>query len=334
MSDARVCSKCGGSVQGAPRYRDRAGNTYCASCANGAVTRSSGVERPGPPSAPPGVPVHDPGYALADESSVVIPGRPAAPMLDADAGVPLEETVGEAPARVRAGSLGDFEVCVKCGAAMTRADQMCAGCGHKRGAELRPAGEGKKAAKARTCVKCGYDLTGLKTPRCPECGKVNLRSRSSVADEITRAEMRWAYLKPAIITAICLPIALVGIAFATGSAMAIPVFLGVYAVMLAVTFAVYFVCSVVWLGFDEPLSLVFVRLSAVNAITDVARAILFSLPVFWINQLLLGFVLVVAMMSIMEMETEDAAIVSVLIWGTRMGLGMVVMWYIVQLGWA
>jgi len=83
--------------------------------------------------------------------------------------------------------------CPACKAPMSRDAQVCIPCGYDRRIGFRfnkrrdaqdKARDGARAVDDRaTCPRCGYDLRGLKTTTCPECGE----SETGRGSELRRA---------------------------------------------------------------------------------------------------------------------------------------------------
>lgn len=276
MGEPVSCSKCGGEiVAGAKKFRSKAGEVYCASCAE-SMTRPKAKSE------------ESDGYALADDP---------------------------APARASAGA--DLVPCGGCGGGMVRSDIVCIKCGFNRVTGARGpsggAGESERASKRKE------------------------RSRPLTVRDDGQREARNAYIKSAVILAICLPIAVVIWSVMPGIEMPIWLALATFGVMYVATLVVYFICSLMWIGFDEPLKLEALRLAAACAITEIARAVLSPLPMNWrvqaVVQLIIGFVFVASVMQLMEMDKEDAIMFAVLTWVIRLVVGYAVIYQAVQNGW-
>lgn len=153
-----------------------------------------------------------------------------------------------APARVPAGT--DLVPCRGCGAGIVRSDIVCAKCGFNRVTGARGPSGGS---------------AGAGEPERATTRKERSR-RLTVRDDVQR-EARNAYIKSAVIVAICLPIATVIWSVMPGIEMPIWFALATFGVMYVATFVVYFICSLMWIGFDEPLKLEALRLAAACAIT-------------------------------------------------------------------
>lgn len=288
MSDA-ACAKCGGAfVEGAKRFRDKRGRSFCVECARElsrqkAAKAEPHAERGG---------TQD-GYALADE-----------PKLGGE--------------RVGAGPTRDLSECPSCGGAMIRSDIICTKCGFNR-ATGRQVGV-SDAADAAEEARATPERRRLKTVR----------------DDVKR-ETRNAYIKPAVAIAICLPLAMAIWGGILGSAEAVVFPLVVFSVMFVVTFVVWFVCSLIWIGFDEPMGMETLRLGAVCSMTEIARAALSPLPNYWRVQVAVQagifMVFVGSTMVMMEMDKEDAGMFAVLVSAARLVVAFVALQVAVNNGW-
>jgi hypothetical protein len=243
--------------------------------------------------------------------------------------------------RPRQGGVGgagirDLDLCPDCGAPWG-SSVICTKCGHSRATGEHigqnvppPAGTDPDLPPPpkppRPCAKCGYDLVGLKTARCPECGTINSRLKRGELNE--RQTLRRMYLVPLALTGIGLALVVL-IKFAIGAIVGTSVvtsplvaggeavlgYLVLFPITLVVGFIVYVVCSLMFIGFDEPLGVTFLRLGAVYALTDVVQAIIRPLPIvswFWVSWLIVGTIYVGLLMQIMELDIEDAWIVAVI----------------------
>jgi ribosomal protein L32/predicted RNA-binding Zn-ribbon protein involved in translation (DUF1610 family) len=318
-----TCTKCGADVSGANRLKDSMGRWYCQPC--GAVLRQKAATKLGPtvgeaPPVPapvggsvPAAPAADDGiFALADEPAT--PGRSAATpkaasmQLCPDCGTPL----------------GSGIICINCG--YNKQTGRAVGMAGRGTPE--PAGSGpataprKRPHKVRPCVKCGYDLTGLKTAQCPECGTVNSRQARARADD--RITLRSMYVKPAIMAG-------VGVLLSCGIHallhQSVPFYLFYFAVTAPVGFLVYLACSIAFIGFDEPLGVTFIRLAAAYAMADVMFAGIDAIPyIGWYAWPFEAMIYTGLLMNLMELDFEDARVVAVITFIVHMVLWFAALW--------
>jgi hypothetical protein len=320
MSDAAMtCSKCGADVSKAKRLKDSKGRYFCEGCA--AALREKAAAKLGVPVAGGGggceAAATPKTAGLADDGTI--------PLADA----PMPERVGSPS--------GQMELCPDCSTPLG-SGPICASCGYNRitGVAIGAQGAGtpppagtkplpsarKKPRKSRTCLKCGYDLTGLKSPRCPECGTVNSAFARAKAEE--KQTLKTMYLKPLIA-------AVVGVLLACGvhALLHAPVtfYLFYYAATLPVVFFVYMACSIWFIGFDEPLGVTFVRLAATVAVADVFFAGIDAIPfIGWYAWPFEAIIYTGLLMHFMELDFEDARVVAIITFVAHLALWFAAAW--------
>lgn len=162
------------------------------------------------------------------------------------------------------------------------------------------------------CPRCGYDVRGLRKPRCPECGAVLTRGelRRLRNEQAIRESLRRAYLRPALIAAAATLI-LGGILLFRYGAIGLPgLVVGLAAGTLA-AMVVYMLCGLLFFGFDPPLRLVALQLAAVVAGTSLAYAVFGWFPGMLLAYGIPGFICVLMMHGELDLELQDAALAGV-----------------------
>lgn len=310
MSDAAtICTKCAIDLAASKRFKDSKGRLFCVDCAARLRARAAAAITPAPgPNDDP----DDGVFKLADEPiPQAAPRRPVSMHLCPDCATPL----------------GSGPVCLSCGFNRVTGVAIGAG-GSDAPGPIAPAGTDAVAPKAKPkrkelpCIECGYDLTGLKTPHCPECGTLNSRlSRARAAD---RQTLRGMYVKPLIMVAVGLTIACIVYALRREP---VPFYLFYYGAAVPVGFLVYVACSIAFIGFDEPLGVTFVRIAAVLAVADACFAAIDAIPFLgWYAWLLEGLIYTVLLMQVMEIDLEDARIVALVTFIVHIALGFAALW--------
>jgi hypothetical protein len=343
-SSHKTCSACSADVTAAKRFKDSKGRVFCAPCAESLRAKShaaaSSHAPASRPAAPPPLPPREP-----DDGTVPL----------ADEIVPRDEAFLYKGKHVGGqGGTGtrDLELCPDCGSPWG-SSVICTKCGHNRmtgeaiGINVPPpAGEDPSLPRPpkppKPCQKCGYDLTGLKSARCPECGTINARLKRGQLTE--KQTLRQMYLIPLMLTGIGLGLTIL-IKFALAAIMgssistspmvaggeAILGYLILFPITIVVGFVVYVACSLMFLGFDEPLGVTFVRLAAVYALTDIAQAIIRPIPIFgWfsISFIIVGIVYVGLLMQLMELDFEDAWFIAVITFIVKLAVALIAAWVI------
>lgn len=221
--------------------------------------------------------------------------------------------------------------CPSCMHTLGHDSVICINCGYDRRTGLIGTGPDAKAVKRKpssklTCAKCEYDLTGLRSNVCPECGtKFSLSDRKHRrrSDEAKRV-VRMAYLVPAWMFGISMAIGLMLIAARDKDAK-VAGFYALFVVARAlVATGVYFMMCMLWVGFDAPLHLTFLRLSGIASVMSLLWLIQ-SLTIGWFPPLglLLYFIYVALLKWLMDFEEFSEAFVMAIV----TGIGMIAVSY-------
>jgi hypothetical protein len=273
----KVCIRCKRDCAGRPRTRDERGRYTCQECFDAVVAKAPLKIAPPPPPEPPEV---DIGYLLAEEQAA------AAPVAQ------------------------DTATCMQCGVLMAPGAVLCTRCGHdtRTGAVVKAA-PGKKRGPKR-CEKCGYDVTGLKKPKCPECGTVFKLGRdlNQERKETSQQTVKWAYLKPLIMMGIGLALVM-GLAVGQYGEGAAVLYLMKYAVGVPIGGAVFWVCCLMWIGFDAPFHLTLIRLAGIYAVVDAVALATGFLPVLIVGRVITLAVYIALLADLMDMDYTDAIFV-------------------------
>lgn len=199
-------------------------------------------------------------------------------------------------------------------------------------------------AEAAICVGCGMDLrTGKRltavvgVDREGEKKKAAAKPRSQLSRREREIEesmriARRAWINPIIMIAVGVGIMSIVYGSQAGAAGVLG-YLIAFGIQLFIGLVVYFVCSIMWIGFDEPIPMTALRLAGVYALADVAFSLvgmvavpglgLMGMAVFIIPM----FVYVGLLSQVMEIELVDAIIVALVTAVVRTFIGaMVVAW--------
>lgn len=365
MADAsnirKLCFRCGVDVAGKPRTKDSRGHYYCAACdaaVRAAHARTAGrtsasgdssdgraddrgdepadllglahgdVASQGAPDDGATIPRADDTFpadelaalAAAERSAQGMP-IPTVEVIEAESDAPRGRGFGRQP-----------RSCAACGRVMSKNSVICVACGYNTETG-RNIGTGKVPGAGKTCIKCGYDMTGAPSIRCPECGTVNAkRGRRDHDREYSKQVARATYTKPLIQMAIALPVAFLLAWHQGGLAMAV-VYLFQFGVSLPVGVVAFFLVCLVMTGFDEPLHVAGLKLAGIFAIADAIGMVFNYIPFPMIHWAVPLAIYIGMLMEEFELDLSEAIGLAVLTFLFKMG-AFVGMYYLAQhLGW-
>lgn len=310
----RTCAVCKASVAGKPRVKDKRGRYFCEGCFVHVKAKlaSRSLQSAGP---------RDANASLSDSVS----GNSGHSVSDGDMSDLMALAAQEAAAApVR---LNSQVACEQCGVPMSPGAVLCVSCGFNaatgqaikvktgkvKGKQVEASDAPVAIKTGGKCGRCNYDLSGVKGLRCPECGTENfVSSRDPRLAEDSRRLARAAYRKPMIIIAVSLVLTIVALAAFKVPPLAMLVIAVAIVANFLVGLAVYWVCTIMFIGVDEPFPLMTLRLLAIYAMLGAIDIGIFMVPG-------LGFILrfaissslhVLALMTMMELDYEDARIVT------------------------
>jgi hypothetical protein len=295
----KICATCNKDVSKSPRSKDRNGVYYCIPC-----TEST-----------------EAAVARKQQAAVRVPAaRQATPP------PPIEETFDLAP--VQAAAPPPTRPCPSCQNIILADVAECPYCGHDENRKTK--GKAEKGRSEVKCSKCGYVLKGLRSFRCPECGTVNApASKADLLKEDSRQIAKWAYLRPVIMFALGM-LGIIVFNVVSGHTEKLPFYFIKYLVGVPVGLLVYFICCLVWVGFDMPLHLIALRIAGIYAVVDLVALFLELLPSARISVFFIGpwslyaLIYVFLMKSELDLELSDAAIISALT-----GFAKIVTWLVI-----
>ena len=281
---AKLCIKCGQDCSKRPRTKDARGRYICQECMTRAqAARAAAVAAPPPP-------VDDEPIFALDDAAL-------------------------SAATAAAGKIERPRSCGNCGMVMGGGAVICTRCGLNTSTG-KVLGTDKRAGAGKKCIKCGYALDGLSAPVCPECGTINTKEDRKRAtdrkesDRIARNEL----IKPVVYFLISVAI-IVGVMAAAGRNVQDTLTgLGIsYAVSLPLGCIAYFICCMLWMGFDAPWRYTILRLAAAFAITDAASLVSSMMLIGFIAWGLPVIVMGYALHSLMDLDIQDGIIMAVVL---------------------
>jgi hypothetical protein len=169
-----------------------------------------------------------------------------------------------------------------------------------------------KAESAAACPQCGYSLKGLKSSRCPECGCDLLTAITAAARrKETGSQLKHEYLKALGMVAagfagVALLLAL------RGEIAEFPYYLLSYAITVPIGVAVFFICSLIWIGFDAPWGITTLRLAGIYALVDIVAQMMGFLPINLIGPVVTTITYLILLQKYLEIDQTDAIAVALI----------------------
>ncbi|MCC6660576.1 MAG: hypothetical protein IT437_06785 [Phycisphaerales bacterium] len=291
---AKVCVKCAQDCSRRARTKDAHGRYICREC----LTKAEAARAAAPP------PVEDePVFALDDAA--------------------LSAATAAAAKAERPRSCGN------CGMVMGTGAVICTRCGLNTSTGKMLATD-KRAGAGTKCIKCGYSLEGLAAPVCPECGTINTKEdrRRAQDRKASREVARNELIKPVVYFAISVGIVLAFFGMVGGDIPSAAARLALhYAVFVPIGCVVYFMCCLMWIGFDAPWHYTILRLAAALAISDAASLVGLVLPFMLLGLVLPVLAMGYAMHSLMDLELVDGIIMAVIMLVIQIVIGVVLSQY-------
>lgn len=202
--------------------------------------------------------------------------------------------------------------CGDCGRLIPGDSVKCMYCGEGGLPEPDPGAD----APPKPCRHCGYDMRGLKSNVCPECGKRSYgRSRrrqrdQSYAQDLYKQEVNKCLIYLAIGIGVTIALA----AWNATSVMNAVWALVAFASLLATANVVYFLLGVVWVGLDGGLGLVAMRVCAATSVAYVGftLASFVGRPLFFLIPTVPIVLYASLLWDLFDLDARDAFLVSVL----------------------
>lgn len=327
----KICVDCNTECGRRPRTRDAQGRYHCQAC----VERLAGEKARRKPELD---------AAAGDDQAIgggedldLGQGGDDAKMFDP---IPLDIEPLPEGAMGGAGGVGGIladasgiRPCPICTKPLAQSDAVCINCGYNALTGAKVATEHKvKAPKSsgQKCSKCGYALAGLRSARCPECGTINVaQDKREKYREDSKSLARWEYRKPILMflsgaSGVCA----FQVATADDPGYAVLAYLISYVIEVPIGFAVFWLCGLVWIGFDAPIHLTVLRLAGIYAVVDLAFVLCAFIPFPFVGWLIPALLYVGFLSEMLDMDFIDAVVVGFLTFMTKLGIGIVVVMYL------
>lgn len=173
-----------------------------------------------------------------------------------------------------------------------------------------------KQAMALPCPKCGYDLRGLRSDRCPECGKVlnytAIRQAENKRDGIN--DSAWFDGKAIAMAAVGLTVGAAVYGLREDGLVGVAAFGLDFSFTVVIGWVIFFLCSVTWIGFDQPLRMTMVQIVGAFGLYSGIAALLMLVPIPGIVTFFVGAAILVGLLSErLEIDLQDAIVVALLV---------------------
>lgn len=273
----KICGICGTDCSGKPRVKDARGRYFCRGCAASKAAARTPTDATDPPD--------------FDD-------------LDSGEGfIPIETSQESQPQTS----------CPVCMHTLPAGARICVFCGFdaEKGVQTSTLIEksDRKGDRGYLCRACGYDLTGVRNPICPECGeRVNLSKKDRLDDGMREQVFADEYKRPAVWFVIGFVI--VGVVLAIKGE---PLGFAAYAVLLAIQLPLMWIglwlCQKTFLGDVGTPLLNLVRLAGALALGNAVDEVI-PLRIFFLTPGLVVFWGV--LMDLFEMDLSDAIITGII----------------------
>ncbi len=160
------------------------------------------------------------------------------------------------------------------------------------------------------CRGCGYDLRGSVSRRCPKCGAIRALRRRRRA--VGREEYASHLLRRHAFVLACFGVGASLIVMALLLAIGGGRFAALYPVVIGAqtlaTLLAYLLFAFLWLGSDDPIRVLALRMFAICATTDLAIVGLYMPGIPLVPELLCALLFICLLMAWSELEYADAII--------------------------
>lgn len=269
---AKICALCNQDCSERPRVKDNRGRYICKPCED----RRAG----GPASMPHAI---QPATQPADDFIALEPDEPG----PAEA----ERTIS---------------VCPACGSALGPGAAVCIRCGYDKRAGLTPSAVDADGAPIRKCAGCGYNLAGLKSPKCPECGRATIARRGRAE----RGPAPTGWVVPVVLIAVSLVLtALLQFLIDRSGEAFLRSLLGL-GLKIPLAVIAYAAAGLLWMGFDMPWKHVFLRYTAVCAIGTLIGVPIGFIPFIFAQAGIMIFVYALLISNLLEVDIQDSIFIA------------------------
>ena len=175
--------------------------------------------------------------------------------------------------------------------------------------------EAAKQEEPLLCPKCSYDLRGLRSDRCPECGKMLTQSAVRQAENKRDGINDSSWYDPRAVLFAAVGLVMGGTAWGLFEGPAGVLQFAVYfAVTVVIGWVVFFVCSVMWIGFDQPLRKTIVQMIGAYGLYSGVASVLELVPIPGIITFFVSMAVLVSLLSeMLDIDLQDAIVISLIV---------------------
>lgn len=165
---------------------------------------------------------------------------------------------------------------------------------------------------AKPCPGCGYDIRGLRSGVCPECGRSLDRAPGSVLATVS-TRSSWLDTKALVYAGVGLLAGAVTYAIAEDPLLG-PLAFGVdFVATVIIGWVVFLVCSMMWIGFDQPLRMTVVQLIGAYGGYAGVSAVLGYIPFFGFFAFIISAIVLIGLLGdLLDIEYKDAFVIALI----------------------
>ena len=178
-----------------------------------------------------------------------------------------------------------------------------------------PPAQAKQDAKPLPCPECGYDLRGLRDGQCPECGlKLTYSVMRRAQDLRAGVKPQGGFERKPIYMA-TVGLLLSGSVWWMSAGDAGLVAFGVdFVFTVTIGWLVFFLCSIAWIGFDQPLRTTFVQTVGALGMFAGIWSVMMLIPVPGLIRSVLGFFILMGLLGdALDIDYQDAGIIAIIV---------------------
>lgn len=187
-----------------------------------------------------------------------------------------------------------------------------------------PPQQAKLDAKPLPCPECGYDLRGLRDDTCPECGlKLTYGVMRRAQDARSGVRPPSGIDKKSIIMAVIGLTLSAAIGWLSNGSTGFLSLGADFVLTVAIGWVVFFVSSIAWIGFDQPLRTTLLQTIGAFGMFAGIWAVMTLIPVPGLVRSVIGFLILTALLAdALDIDYQDAGIIAIVVSVMKFALWM------------